>query len=64
MIGFCDQEHLDHIGSTKKCKSKAATYKWLQKLDMSGHYNKPFVNVDNLEHIEGPFNTLEGVVRY
>ena len=61
---LCDQAHLDKIGSNKKCASEEESWKWLEKLDINGHYNKPYVNIDNLRDLDDKSDTLDDIIKY
>lgn len=63
-IGFCDQEHLNRIGSTKTCATRNQTLDWAKKLDVSGHYDKPYVNIDNIKTPKGKINTMDDIIKY
>ena len=62
---MCDQENLNRIGSTKTCASEDDAWEWIKKLEFSGHYNKPYVNIDNIgSYDESHFETLKDIIKY
>jgi len=56
-IRYCDDQYLQSIKSSKKCKSKEETWEWVNKLDMSAHFEQSFVDLNNIRKLDNVMHT-------
>ena len=62
-ITYCSDTYLKSIKSSKKCKSKEETWKWLDKLDMNAHFHQSFVDLNNIRNTDSIFHTKHHILQ-
>ena len=62
-VSYCDPEYLLSINSENTCKSRAETWEFFNQFEMSGHYDKEFINLNNLRFIDDIFDNKKNLLR-
>jgi len=62
-IQYCDDQHLQSIGSSKKCAPREEVWKWVEKLDLNAHFERHHVDLNNIRQVSNIFDTKRNLIK-